>query len=142
MAGASKIVGYAVKYGVKYGPHLAVAAKALKEPATAYAQKVVASQRARKAALAEAATLQAGSALKVFHQGEEVWVVYSGEEPVSAHPMSAVPPASLPSLASLVERADLTQRIRPQDLPGAKDRAVAAKDAVVGKARAVTKRDK
>jgi hypothetical protein len=45
-------------------------------------------------------------------------------------------------LASLVERADLTQRIRPQDLPGAKDRAVAAKDAVVGKARAVTKRDK
>ena len=57
MAGASKIVGYAVKYGVKYGPHLVVAAKTLKEPATAYAQKVVATQRARKTALAEAGTL-------------------------------------------------------------------------------------
>ena len=136
MAGASRIVGYAVKYGVKYGPHLVVAAKTLKEPATAYAQKVVATQRARKLALAEAATLRAGSALKVFHQGEPVWVVYSGDDPVSSHPVVGVP------LATLVERADLSQRISPEDAPGVKDRAVAAKDAAAVKARSIVKRDR
>lgn len=136
MAGASKIVGYAVKYGVKYGPHLVVAAKTLKEPATAYAQKVVATQRARKTALAEAGTLKAGSVLKVFQQGEPVWVVYSGDDPVSSHPVVDVP------LATLVERADLSHRIRPEDAPGVKDRAVAVKDAAAGKARSIAKREK
>lgn len=106
-----KLAGFAVKYGVKYGPHVVVLARTFKEPATAYAQRTLAGNRARKAALAEAATLTDGSALKVFHEGEPVWVVYSGAEPVSAHPAVTVPPAAL------VQRADLTRRIRPEGAP-------------------------
>ena len=131
---AGKIVGYAVKYGVKYGPHLVVAAKALKEPATAYAQAKLAEQRERKIALAEAATLQAGTVLKVFHDNSPVWVVYAGEEPVSAHPAVPVP------LAALVERADLSQRMRPEEVPAVKDRVAAVKDSAAATARKVVKR--
>ena len=49
---------FALKYGVKYGPHVLVAAKALKEPATAYAQKLITAQQSLKAARAQAATLR------------------------------------------------------------------------------------
>ena len=55
---------FALKYGVKYGPHVLVAAKALKEPATAYAQKLITAQQSLKAARAQAATLQAGTVLQ------------------------------------------------------------------------------
>ncbi len=104
-----KVLGFAVKYGVKYGPHVLVAAQTLREPATAYAQKRLADARDRRAALAEAATLTDGSALRVFHAGRPVWVVYSGADPVSSHPPVQA------ALATVVERADVTQRVRPGD---------------------------
>ena len=131
---AGKIVGYAVKYGVKYGPHLVVAAKTLREPATAYAQKKLAEQKSRRAAAAEATTLQAGTVLRVFHQGQPVWVVYSGEEPIGSHPVVDV------TLAELVERADRSQRIVPEPPVGAKDRITSAGGQVAGRARAALKR--
>ena len=62
-----KVLGFAVKYGVKYGPHMLVAAQALREPATAYAQKRIADSRDRRAALAEAATLTDGSSTPASH---------------------------------------------------------------------------
>jgi hypothetical protein len=105
----SKLGGYAVKFGAKYGPHILLAAMVLKVPATAYAQRTLASRRARRLALKEAATLADGSVLRVFHDGAPVWVVYSGEAPVSRSPEVPVP------LATLVEHADLTQRVRPTD---------------------------
>ena len=129
-----KVVGYAVKYGVKYGPHIVVAAKALKEPATAYAQKKLAETKARRAAFAEASTLQGGTVLRVFHEGEPVWVVYSGEEPVSSHP------AVEATLAQLVERADLSLRVVPEPTSGPTHRIAAAGGQVAGKARAALKR--
>ena len=131
---AGKIVGYAVKYGVKYGPHLVVAAKTLREPATAYAQKKLAEQKARKAAFAEAGTLQAGTVLRVFHEGQPVWVVYSGEEPITSHPPVEV------TLAKLVERADLTLPVVPEPPAPAKDRIASAGGAVADNARAALKR--
>jgi hypothetical protein len=130
----SKFVGNAVKYGVKYGPHVLVAAKALKEPATAYAQKKLAEQKARRAAFAEAATLQAGTVLRVYHRGEPVWVVYSGEEPIGSHPVVEA------TLADLVERADLSQRVVPETPAGAKNRIASAGGQVADKARAALKR--
>ncbi len=132
MATKGKIVGYAVKYGVKYGPHVVVAAKALKEPATAYAQKRLASLQARRAALAEAATLAGGSALKVFHDGGEVWVVYAGEQPITTHPAVDI------ALERLVERADLSLRVVPEPPAPAKDRLAAAGGIVADQARKVT----
>ncbi|HNV15109.1 MAG TPA: hypothetical protein PKI27_07810 [Dermatophilaceae bacterium] len=130
----STIVGNAVKYGVKYGPHVIVAAKALKEPATAYAQKKLAEQKSRRAAAAEATTLQAGTVLRVFHQGQPVWVVYSGEEPIASHPVVEA------TLAQLVERADLSQRFVPEPAVTAKDRITSAGGQAAGKARAALKR--
>jgi len=117
-----------VRYAAKYGPHVLVAAQALKEPAKEYAAKQLAAQRAKRAAFAEAQTLKDGSVLKVFHAGEPVWVVYAADDPVTAHP--AVAPAAggpaLPPLAELVARADLAGRVRPADVPSPADRARAA----------------
>jgi len=107
-----RVLGYAVKYGVKYGPHLVVAARALQGPATAYAGRRLAGRQARRAALAEAATLTAGSTLKVFHEGQEVWVVYAGDRPVSAHPPVG------PTLELLVAHADLSLRVSPTQSTG------------------------
>ncbi|MBK8756918.1 MAG: hypothetical protein IPM08_07275 [Actinomycetales bacterium] len=63
-----------------------------------------------------------------------MWVVYAGEEPVSAHPAVPVP------LAALVERADLSQRMRPEEVPAVKDRVAAVKDSAAATARKVVKR--
>ena len=131
---ASNLMRFALKYGVKSGPHVLVAAKALKEPATAYAQKLITAQQSLKAARAQAATLQAGTVLQVYHQGQPVWVVYSGDTPVSAHPGALAP------LDLLVERADLTRRQRPEDLPTARDRLATAGERTTGRARAVLRR--
>lgn len=124
-----KVVGYAVKYGVKYGPHVLVAAKALQAPATAYAQRRIADGRARRAALTEAATLSAGTVLKVFHQGSPVWVVYTGDQPVSAHPPVEI------GLDALVAHADLGQRVAPEAVPGTRERLAAAGGKVADQAR-------
>lgn len=131
---ATNLVRFALKYGVKYGPHVVVAAKTLKEPATAYAQKVLSAQQARKAALAEAATLKAGTVLKVYHHGQQVWVVYSGEIPVSAHPAAVAP------MAQLVERADLSLRQRPEEVPGTREKITAVGERTAGRARTVLRR--
>lgn len=131
---AGNMARYAIKYGVKYGPHVIVAAKALKEPATAYAQKKLSAAQAKRAALAQAATLQDGTVLKVFYQDSEVWVVFSGDTPITAHPDPAVP------MPTLLQRADLTRRMRPEDLPSTRDRITAASEKTAGTARAALRR--
>ncbi|MFZ1287520.1 MAG: hypothetical protein WAR57_10860 [Candidatus Phosphoribacter sp.] len=132
---AGKIVGYAVKYGVKYGPHLVVAAKTLREPATAYAKRKLAAQQARRAAHAEALTLQGGTVLQVVHAGEPVWVVYSGETALAAYP--AVAP-----VAQLVERADLSLRVVPEPPASPRDRISAAGGQVATTARSALRRSR
>ena len=72
--------------------------------------------------------------LRVFHEGQPVWVVYSGEEPITSHPPVEV------TLAKLVERADLSLRVVPEPPAPAKDRIASAGGAVADKARAALKR--
>jgi hypothetical protein len=116
MAGKGKLVGNAIKLGTKYGPQVWVASKALREPAKDAAQKVIASEKARKAAFSHARTLVDGSILKVYKGDQSLWVVFTGDTAVTVHPATDVP------LSALLRTADLTKRIRPTDSLTAKDR--------------------
>jgi hypothetical protein len=49
--------------------------------------------------------------------GEPVWVVFSGDEPIAAHPATTTP------LADLIAKSDLSTRLRPDELPTPTDRA-------------------
>lgn len=99
-----------VKYGVKYGPYAYEAVKHGREPAQAAAQKAYGRLSARRQALAHAATLVDGSVYKAFAGEEPVWVVFSGEEPVATHPPTDVP------TSTLLDHADLSKRLRPDDV--------------------------
>ncbi len=124
-----RLVVNGVRYGIKYGPHVKVLFDQVKEPAGDYARARIASQRGRRIAVGKARTLQDGSVLRVIHGEQPVWVVFSGEDAVSAHPDPAVP------LTQLLDHADLTQRRGPDELPTAKDRATAVRDKAVGSVR-------
>src|SRR6476660_8713354 len=115
MASKGKAVGALVKWSVKYGPHVIVIAQQAKEPAMAAAQKALDRQRAKRRAVEHAATVREGTVLKTFDpradHGEPVWVVFSADDPIAAHPTSTTP------LAGLIANSDLSTRVRPADLP-------------------------
>ena len=115
MASKGKAVGNLVKWGVKYGPHVVVLAQQAKEPAMKAAQTVLDRQRAKRRAIEHAATLRDGAVLKTFDpaadHGDPIWVVFTGDEPVAAHPATTTP------LAQLIAHSDLSTRVRPADLP-------------------------
>jgi len=117
MAGKGKAVGTVVRLGAKYGPQVWVASKALREPAKEAAQKVIASERARKGAYDHAKSLSDGSILKVYEGDRSLWIVFSGDTAITVHPVTTTP------LPHLLEGADLTKRIRPTDKVSAKHRA-------------------
>jgi hypothetical protein len=117
MAGKGKLVTQTVKLGIKYGTQIWVASQALREPARQAANKAISSERVRRQAMEHARSLTDGSILKVYKGDAAHWVVFSGDEPVAVHPATDMP------LTTLVERADLTKRIRPHDKVTATDRA-------------------
>lgn len=129
MAGKARLVTQAFKLGARYGPQIWVASKALREPAKQAAHKVVASEKARRSAMTHARSLTDGSILKVYLGEAALWVVFSGDTAVTVYPPSDVP------LSSLIERADLTKRIRPDDKVGVKDRARDATGAALRRGR-------
>jgi hypothetical protein len=101
-------IGPAAKRALKYGPYAAQAWKHLGKPTQAAVQKQASSWAARRTALQHADTVNHGSVLGVMHEGAKVWVVYSGEEPVTAYP------STTKTLAELVAHADLARRMTPQ----------------------------
>ena len=120
MPSKGKAVGSIIKWGVKYGPHVVVLAQQAKEPAMAAAQKALDRQRAKRRAVEHAATVRDGMVLKTFDpradHSEPIWVVFSGDEPIAAHPATATP------LTELVARSDLSTRVRPAELPSPAER--------------------
>ncbi len=118
--GVIKLVVTGVKQGVKYSPAIAVAVKEARGPVTEFAKGRVEASRQRRLALTKAAALTDGTVLSVVHGEQHIWVVFSGDEPVAQHPDTGAP------LAELVERADLSQRRRSQDVPSARKRAANA----------------
>jgi len=101
-------IGPAAKRALKYGPYAAQAWKHLGRPTQAAVQKQVGSWAARRTAVQHADTVNDGSILGVMHDGARVWVVFSGDEPVTAYPSTAKP------LAELVAHADLRKRVTPE----------------------------
>jgi hypothetical protein len=100
------------KYGVKYGPQ----AKILWDNGGKHAQEVarerVRAMAARRTAFEKAETVVAGSVLKQIYSGKQVWVVFSGDEPVDAFPGNSV------DLGELVKHADLSARVTPEEHRG------------------------
>lgn len=98
-----------VKYGVKYGPQ----AKILWDNGGKHVQAVVREKAeaasARRTAFQKAETVVNGSVLKQIDAGKPIWVVYAADEPIDAFPKPSV------SLATLVDHADLSARMTPED---------------------------
>src|SRR5664279_1673685 len=107
MAGKAQSFTKVVKLGVKYGPVAYEAIKHGKEPAREFAQRQLSRLNARKQALTHAEGLLDGSAMLVWNDDQQVWVVFNGDQPVASHPTVDTP------LPLLVQGYDLTRRIRP-----------------------------
>ena len=107
MAGKTKSLTAIVKLGVKYGPVAYEAIKHGKEPAKEFAQRQLGKLNARKQALAHADGLMDGSAMPVWKDDQQVWIVFNGDEPIASHPTVDTP------LALLIQGYDLSKRIRP-----------------------------
>jgi hypothetical protein len=102
----------AVRFGVKYGPVAYQAVKHGKGPARDIAERMMTRSSTRRRARAHAASVLDGSVLRVFSGEDQVWVVFSGDEPVATHPPVEVP------LPTLLHLADLSRRERPRDRGG------------------------
>ena len=125
--GVTKVVIISARQGVKYAPHIAAVVREVRGPATDFAKTRVEASRQRRLAVTKAASVRDGSVLQLLHGEQTVWVVYSGDKPVSEHPDIGVP------LAELVEHADLDRRRPPEDFPSPKERASAARKKTVSK---------
>lgn len=114
MAGKGKAAGRLIKYGPiavtaaqRWGPVVWEQVKNQREPAEKFVQDRVAKGNQRKKAMAHAATVIDGSVLQVFHLNAAHWVVFSGEDPIAVHPPTQAP------FDELLDRADLSRRVRP-----------------------------
>ena len=107
MAGSKKSLTTVAKLGVKYGPVVYEAIKHGKEPAREFAQRQLGRLTARKQALAHSEGLMDGSAMLVWKDDQQVWIVFNGDQPIASHPSVDMP------LALLIQGYDLTKRIRP-----------------------------
>jgi len=113
VAGKGQLAKTAVNYAMKYGPLVYEAIKHGREPAQRAVQKALTRQGDRKRALTHATTVVDGSVLRVFHEAEPIWVVFSGDTPIASYP------AVTPPLPTLLQHADLSLRVRPAP-PGTK----------------------
>jgi len=127
--GVTKLVIQGVRQGAKYAPDIAVVVRQVRGPATDYAKAQLEAARQRRLAVTKAASVRDGTVLRLLHGEQTVWVVYSGDEPISAHPDIGVP------LPKLVAHADLDRRRPPEDFPTARQRASAARQKTVSKVK-------
>lgn len=125
--GVGKVVFTGVRQGVKYSPLIASVIREVRGPATEFAKTRVEASRQRRLAVAKAESVHDGTVLRLMHGEQTVWVVYSGDEPISAHPDLAVP------LAELTDHANLERRRRPSEFPSARERASSARKKTVSK---------
>ncbi len=93
------------KYALKYGPHVKQAWDSVGPQAVDASKRAALSQARRRQALAKAATLVDGAVIKTVHQGDTIWVVLAGEEPVEAVPESTT------SLDDLLRGVDMSKRL-------------------------------
>ena len=107
MAGKRTSMSTVINLGVKYGPLAYETIKHGKEPAKELTRRQRGRLNARKLALTRASGLPDGSAMLVWKDDQQVWIVFNGDEPIASHPTVDTP------LALLIQGYDLTKRIRP-----------------------------
>ena len=94
----------------KYAPAAYEVARQSREPVEKAVRAAAQRRQARRTAVQHAGTLKNGTVLRVFHAGQPVWVVFSGDEPRASYPTVDVP------LPELLQDADLDKRQSPAEL--------------------------
>ncbi|WP_210649173.1 hypothetical protein [Nocardioides sp. SYSU D00065] len=119
----------AVKLAAKYGPQAKLVWDAAGQAAAdqVKARRAAATQRRR--AVEKARTVVDGTVLRQLHGDQVVWVVYSGDEPITAYPLPDV------DLTELTSRAELSQRITPEQYDQSRARARAKRVAARARRR-------
>jgi hypothetical protein len=110
VAGKTRALTTGAKLAVKYGPLVKVAWDQGGKQAASAATKRAMTLNSRRKALAHASGLVDGSILKIAPEGTTMYVVFTGD-----HPVATYPPQSAP-LTILLQHADLSKRIRPEDV--------------------------
>jgi hypothetical protein len=107
----------AVTLAAKYGPQ----AKIAWDTAGSAAAEQVKIRRARAAnrrsAVEKARTVVDGTVLRQIHGDQVVWVVYAGDEPITAYPLVDI------ELDELTKRARLSERMTPEQYDETRARA-------------------
>jgi hypothetical protein len=91
----------------KYGPMVPLLWKTAGKPATDAAQRAFTSRNARNTAVRHADTVEMGAILKVYDQGNPVWVVFSGPTVVTSYPPRE------DKLTELMKSANLAKKMTP-----------------------------
>jgi len=107
---------YVAGKAVRYGPQIIMAAKLARGPAEKAARDALERRKARRDALAHAAGITAGTVLQVSWQGNRVWVVWSGDEPVAAYPREVGDPATPVPLEEAIKHVDPAKRRSPEQV--------------------------
>ena len=119
----------AVKLAAKYVPQ----AKMVWDTAGQAATEQVKLRRARSAdrrrAVEKARTVVEGSVLRQIHGDQIIWVVYSGDEPITAYPLPDI------ELGELTRRARLSDRMTPEEYDESRARARAKRAAARARPR-------
>ena len=116
-AAAGRAARLGARYAARYGPQAALAWKVAGSHAVDAAAVQIARRRERGHAIDQARTLVEGTVLRTRHGDEVVWIVFSGQEAVAAHPDVGE------ALPSLVSHVDLAKRRTPEEIDAARLRS-------------------
>lgn len=99
----------AMALAAKYGPQAKVAWDVAGRTATEQVKIRRARAANRRRAFEKARTVVDGTVLRQLHGDQVIWVVYAGDEPVTAYPLPDVP------VEDVVRHARLSERRTPED---------------------------
>ena len=107
----------AVTLAAKYGPQAKVAWDTAGQAAAEQVKIRRARAANRRRAVEKARTVVDGTVLRQIHGDQVVWVVYAGDEPITAYPLVDV------ELDELTKRARLSERMTPEQYDETRARA-------------------
>lgn len=113
----------AVSLAAKYGPQAKIAWDTAGQAAAEQVKIRRARASNRRRAVEKARTVVDGTVLRQIHGDQVVWVVYAGDEPLTAYPLPDI------DLAELTKRAKLSDRLTPEQYDESRARARAKRAA-------------
>jgi hypothetical protein len=113
----------AVTLAAKYGPQAKVAWDTAGQAAAEQVKIRRARAANRRRAVEKARTVVDGTVLRQIHGDQVVWVVYAGDEPITAYPLPDI------DLDELTKRARLSDRMTPEQYDESRTRARAKRAA-------------